>query len=159
MFLRQNTCSCSLTPGHGDSQENEWLTDVQDNSKNQIQHSCTNTIKCNNPMSLIKYNHFIPSLASSQVSLFNSLLVKPCKDNLSPVSHIPLYQFPSTGLFDHIRCHHPVPHLTIRGPFPSDANPIQLNVVQYSSPLHQGLFPIRCYPSSIFALQDSSPLC
>ena len=50
-----------------------------------------------------------PSLSSSQVSLFGSLLLKPCQDNLSPVSHTPLYQFPSTGLFGHL----PV---TIRSP-------------------------------------------
>ena len=59
-----------------------------------------------------------PSLSSSQVSLFGSLLLKPCQDNLSPISLTPLYQFPSTGLFGHIPYHHPVPHLTIRGPFP-----------------------------------------
>ena len=50
-----------------------------------------------------------PSLSSSQVSLFGSLLLKPCQDNLSPVSHTPLYQFPSTRLFGHL----PV---TIRSP-------------------------------------------
>ena len=43
-----------------------------------------------------------PSLSSSQVSLFGSLLIKPCQDNLSPVSHSPLYQFPSAGLFGYL---------------------------------------------------------
>ena len=40
-----------------------------------------------------------PSLSSSQASLFSSHLLKPCQDNLSPVSLTSLYQFPSTGLF------------------------------------------------------------
>ena len=100
------------------------FTAVPDNSTFYSSTTCikiqvyTNTIHVIS-MSLIKYIARFLSIPHSFPGLPLRLpLTQPCQDNLSPISFSPLYQFPFHRTIRLSPCNHPVPHLTIRGPFP-----------------------------------------
>ena len=107
--------SCTLSPGHGDSQH-EGFTAVPDNSAFYNSTIVYKYNQCHYPMSLIKY---IPVHSTQRPKSPSSA---PTYSTLpgQPIPYLSLASLP-IPFYRAIRlspCNHPVPHLTIRGPFP-----------------------------------------
>ena len=113
--------SRSFVRTHQDVETHRKTCRLTDTSQNTNKDTILSLTCKYDLVSLIKYNvihHSFSSCSSSQVSLYGPPLNQPCQDNLPPISPSPLYQSHPTGLFGYFPFHHPVPHLTIRGPIP-----------------------------------------